>query len=494
MSTTNYPTLKFPNNFLWGTATAAFQIEGHPEEYLAKLSDWSEWIDRTDKVLKPTNDGRAANHYEQMMEDVELMRGLNSNAYRFSFNWARLHRGPGSFDENTAKFYDSLLDQLLQENLNPTKRSRRIEPFATIIHFVLPNWLAKEGGWENPKTAHEFANFTKFLVQRYGNRIKYWITHNEPNIFLGFGYESGIWPPGYENDWNRYFKAYQGLLLGHQLAYKAIKEVNPRAQVGFSQNLYCFEKPQEHLYTKAWQSLDACPNVIRSQLHNNMFIESCLEMDALDFLGVNYYTRFSYKLNPHAKDAANAKVDSAFWGELQKPVDGSLSNSLGWEIYPEGLYKVLTDKKLSKLLEGRPIYITENGYSHLENKPGTYAEALKTSENDFSKDIHDNYRIKFIRDHLIAVHKAIREGANIQGYFYWSLLDNFEWALGMDPRFGLIHVDQQNFTRTPKSSYRYYAEVAKNNGLAINQHTPKDNHSNQSCNIPTENLLSHPGA
>jgi beta-glucosidase len=130
---------------------------------------------------------------------------------------------------------------------------------------------------------------------------------------------------------------------------------------------------------------------------------------------------------------------------------------------------VLSDKKLTKLLEDRPIFITENGYSHLENKPGTYAQALTNAESDFSKDIKDNYRIKFIRDHLIAVHKAISEGANIQGYFYWSLLDNFEWALGMDPRFGLIHVDQQSFARTPKSSYHYYADIAKNNGLIINQ-------------------------
>ncbi len=450
----NYPVLKFPNNFLWGTATAAFQIEGHPEEYLGKLSDWAEWLDREDKVQRPTNDGRAVNHYEHMIEDVGLIRGLNSNAYRFSFNWARLHRSPGVFDENAAKFYDSLLDQLLQNNQAPNQRSGRIEPFATIIHFVLPNWLAKEGGWENPKTAHEFANFTKFLVQRYGNRIKYWITHNEPNIFLGFGYESGIWPPGYENDWTRYFKAYQGLLLGHQLAYKAIKEVNPNAQVGFSQNLYCYESYDEKLVTHKWQSLDAMPNALRKQIHNYAFIESCVELDALDFLGVNYYTRFSYKLNPHAKDPTNPNLEASFWGELNdlsKLSDEVKDNSLGWELYADGLYKVLTEKKLTKLLEGKPIYITENGYCQVEST---------------DKDIDDSYRIKYIREHLIAVHKAINSGVNICGYFYWSLLDNFEWALGMKPRFGLIHVDHQSFTRTPKASYHYYSEISKNNGLA----------------------------
>lgn len=443
--------LKFPNKFTWGTATAAFQIEGHPEETLGQLSDWSEWITKKDKVLSPTGDGNAVNHYEHMMEDVELIRGMNNNSYRFSFNWARLHRGPGQFDENAAKFYDSLLDQLLQDKAGLDKKSR-IEPYATIVHFAIPTWLAKEGGWENPNTANEFQKFTEFLVKRYGERIKFWMTHNEPNIYLGFGYESGIWPPGYSNDWNRYFKAYQGLLLGHQLAYKTIKEYSPNAQVGFAQNLYSYESKDESLHEKKWQSANAMPNAVRKQLHNYAFIESCIEMDTLDFLGVNYYTRFSYKLNPKAKDNADPNVDSSFWGELDPHTD-SETNSLGWEIYPEGLYKVLTDKKLTTMLEGRPIYITENGYSHIETD---------------KQDIEDEYRIKFIRDHLIAIHRAINEGANVRGYFHWSLLDNFEWALGMKPRFGLIHVDHSSFVRTKKSSYDYYAQIALNNGLALN--------------------------
>ncbi|MDD9898815.1 MAG: family 1 glycosylhydrolase [Candidatus Melainabacteria bacterium] len=448
MTSTRKTSLNFPNKFYWGTATAAFQIEGHPEETLGKLSDWSEWIEREDKVLRPTNDGKAVAHYEHMMEDVELIRGLNSNAYRFSFNWARLHRGPGEFDENTAKFYDSLLDQLLQDKAGVERKSR-VEPFATIVHFTIPSWLAKEGGWENPNTAYEFQKFTEFLAKRYGDRIKFWVTHNEPNIFLGFGYESGIWPPGYQNDWNRYFKAYQGLLLGHQLAYKTIKSVNSDAQVGFAQNLYAYEALDEALCDHKWQSIDAMPNALRKQLHNYAFIESCIELDTLDFLGVNYYTRFSYTLNPQAKDAADSKVDSSFWGELAKRGDAP-ANGLGWELYAEGLYKVLTEKKLSRMLEGRPIYITENGYSHIE---------------ETEQDIEDKYRVKFIRDHLIAVHRAINEGANVRGYFYWSLLDNFEWALGMKPRFGLVHVDHASFVRTKKQSYDYYAEIALNNAL-----------------------------
>lgn len=427
--------LKFPNKFLWGTATAAFQIEGHPEEYLGKLSDWSNWID-SGKVQEPTGEGRAVEHYQHLIEDVALIRGLNNNAYRFSFNWARLHRGPNEFDLNTVQFYKSLLEQL--------KASNRIEPFATIVHFVLPNWLAKEGGWTNPNTAKEFRNFTKFLLQNFGNDIKYWITHNEPNIFLNFGYESGIWPPGQVNDWSSYLKAYQGLLLGHQLSYQEIKSFNSNSQIGFAQNFYHFE---------AQEKIDQLPNVIRHQMHNFMFVDAVLELDALDFLGINYYTRFSYKLNPNAKDPYNHSTNSDIWGELtdmSKLNPNTEVNSLNWEIYPEGLYQVLTNKKLKSLLGERPIYITENGYSHVET--GT-------------EDLLDQYRINFIQRHLIAVHRAISEGVDVRGYFYWSLLDNFEWALGMNPRFGLVHVDHNNYTRKPKDSYHYYSKIAKANGL-----------------------------
>jgi beta-glucosidase len=453
--------LNFPNKFYWGAATAAFQIEGHPEEYLAKLSDWSEWIDREDKVLKPTNDGRAVNHYEHMHKDIDLIRNMNNNAYRFSFNWARIHRGPGQFDENALQFYESLLDQLDQKHLRIEDRKSAIEPFATLVHFVIPNWLAKEGGWENPKTAYEFENFTKKLIEKFGHRIKFWVTHNEPNIFLGFGYESGIWPPGKENDWTAYFKAYQGLLLGHQLAYNAIKSSNPKAQVGFAQNLYYYQAVAEE---------DMVPNVLRSQLHNYAFIDSCVQMNCLDFLGVNYYTRFSYKLNPNAKDPTREDLNHTLWGELRDMSElypeSVKKNNLGWELYPDGLFRVLTEKKMSDLLNGRPVYITENGYCHIEGNQSLDLKGNLQSVSGLEKnDIDDKYRIKFIQQHLIAVHKAIKSGVDIRGYFYWSLLDNFEWALGMKPRFGLIHVDHNSFVRTPKKSYYYYSEIAKNNAL-----------------------------
>lgn len=443
----------FPKNFIWGAATAAFQIEGHPDEYSQKLSDWSKWIDREDKVLKPTNEGQAVRHFDHLEEDIKLMKKLKLKAYRFSFNWAALHRGPGEFDLKTLDFYKKLIDKLLDDS-----EGAAIEPFPTLIHFVLPEWLAKEGGWENPQTAYEFENYTKFLLEHFGSKITNWTTHNEPNIFLWFGYESGIWPPGHQNDFNRYLKAYQGLLLGHQLAYKAIKESNSKAKIGFAQNLYAFQTKAEleeaKLSDELFKDSSSVPMAIRKQLHNYMFIESCAEINALDFLGINYYTRFAYDFNTQAKDSADTNMDSLVWAALENPSAKHHKevNDLNWEIYPDGLKQVLVDQKLKNIIADIPIYITENGYSCLETKRN-------------KADINDDYRISFIQKHLNAVHEAIDEGTNVQGYFYWSLLDNFEWALGMEPRFGLIHVDHKSFKRTPKDSYHYYQKICETNSL-----------------------------
>ncbi len=428
--------IQFPENFIWGAATAAYQIEGHPEESKRRLSDWSHWIRK--RVMKPSGGGLAIQHMEHLDEDMALIHQLNLGAYRFSFNWATLHRGPGKFDRKTIDFYKTLLAKL-----HPVKA------FATILHFTVPRWLAERGAWENPETAQEFANYTQMLVEEFGEHISHWITHNEPNIYLWFSYESGIWPPGYQNAWDRYLTAFQGLLLGHQLAYAAIKSKYPKAPVGFAQNLYHFEAEDD----KAKIAL-----YLRSQIHNYAFIEACSDMQALDFLGINYYTRFKYKFNPSASDSANPRMRSCIWAELMQ-LD-SATNDLGWEIYPEGLYKVLKDPKLASMLGSRPIYITENGYSCLENKKHPGAKLERSLSRSASPDMEDSYRIEFIKAHLEACHRALSEGVNLQGYFYWSLLDNFEWALGMEPRFGLVHVDHKTYERKPKDSYRYYAQIA----------------------------------
>lgn len=498
--------LKFPKDFKWGTATAAFQIEGHPDEYSQKLSDWSTWLDDETRVIQPSNSGRAVDHWSHAKEDIQLIKGLNTNSYRFSFNWAAIHRGPDLFDEETLKFYEQLL-----EKLTSTKDGlQAVEPFATLVHFVLPKWLSDQGGWENPNTAYEFANFTKVLVKRFGKYIKNWITHNEPNIFLWFGYESGIWCPGYQNAWDQYLKAFQGILLGHQLAYKTIKEIDASAQVGYAQNMYAFHtlnkaedllemqsnrelSLEERIHNlrnyntqkQAWHNSAIVPTIMRNKLHNMLFIEAFQEMGAMDFLGVNYYSRLTYDLNSEAKDPVNPNQKSDIWSESislkEKYPKQIQTNNLGWEIYPEGLYEILTDQKLKSVIGDIPIYITENGYCHVEDEswianlspadknhdenPKAANKQDQQNCNSNQKDINDQYRIDFLNSHLTAIHKAIEDGANIQGYFYWSLLDNFEWAMGMSPRFGLIHVDHDSFERKPKDSYHHYAEICKQNSI-----------------------------
>lgn len=436
---------KFPDNFIWGTATAAYQIEGHEDEVQNKLSDWSNWIDHN--VMQPTNQGSAIKHIEHLDQDLKLIHDLGAGAYRFSFNWATLHRGPGQFCEDTLDFYRRLLDGLGD-----------VEPMATIWHFTLPQWIAEKGGWENSETPQHFREYTEFLLKHFGDKIKNWLTINEPNIFLWFGYESGIWPPGHMNSWEKYLKAYEGMSAGHHLAYKAIKKYNPELQVGFAQNLYYLEAQSKSDHDAVFASVG-----LRKKVHNHSFIESCIDLDALDFLGVNYYTRLKFKFNDHAKDPINPENHSILNIELLAPDEKT--NDLGWEIYPDGLFKVLTDPALMKLLEDRPIYITENGYSCLEDKEHPGCQSENSNSEHSTKDVDDGYRIEFIKEHLDAIHRALQVNKNISGYFYWSLFDNFEWALGMEPRFGLIHVDHESYERTPKASYNYYAQVCKLNSI-----------------------------
>lgn len=465
-------TMNFDKSFIWGAATAAFQIEGHDEEYQNKLSDWANWIDTPDKVKAPSGDGMAIKHIDHLDEDLDLMKELGIQAYRFSFNWAMLHRAPDQFDDKTIAFYHKLLEGL---------EARGIEAYATLEHFTLPIWISDTGGWTNADNAKHFESYTKLIVKEFGRYISKWITLNEPNIYLWFGYESGIWPPGKINAWQDYLKAYQGMALGHMLAYRAIKTAKPNDQIGIAQNLYAFQNfnqiknPDE----PKWMSEEAVPTALRKQLHNLAFIEICKEMDTLDFLGVNYYTRFSYKFDPQSKQNSGEpdtklQHENTIWGELltlselsdtesgldandqnhNKPnaaIDCTRrpsTNDLSWEVYPEGLKEALIDPALLNIIGDLPVYITENGYATLESRSGSSLE--------------DQARIDFLDNHLKAISEANDSGANVQAYFYWSLFDNFEWALGMEPRFGLIHVDYSNeFKRSPKKSFYYYQKLIK---------------------------------
>lgn len=282
-------------------------------------------------------------------------------------------------------------------------RRRRIKPLVTLHHFTNPLWVAERGGWENPSTVGYFESYVRYTVTQLADLCDFWVTINEPYIILSEGYLWGNWPPG-KRDPFAAFRAEKNLMRAHRDAYQIIHTIQPKARVGIAHSLASIRLPLRAWYSSFWER--AIVDRAGPQ----------------DFIGVNYYRSISPRVfNP--------------WGR-----GGSLQRSdSGWEIYPEGLYCILKDLRKFNL----PIYITENGIA----------------------DAEDEKRANFISDHLVAVWRALQEGVDIRGYFYWSLLDNFEWAHGFGPRFGLVEVDNKTMKRTIRPSAQVYARIAKRNAL-----------------------------
>ena len=398
-------TLKFPDGFLWGAATSAHQVEG------GNVNDWSEWEKKNAKRLakkarkyyqswqqekfpemsQPKNyiSGRACDHYHRFKEDFALAKSLNHNAHRFSIEWSRIEPKEGKIDQKEIEHYRQVLLALREQGL---------EPFATLYHWPLPNWLAEKGGWLNPKAPYYFDRYVKIISENLFDEVKFWITINEPVMFAFNGYLKGKWPPQKKSIF-KYLKVLSNLIKAHKLAYQSLHLIDLDCQVGISKNDIYFEGIP--LADYFWD--DYFRNKIKKEQ---------------DFMGLNYY--FHSRLGGNKNESVS---------------------DLNWEIYPEGIYHVLKDlKKYNK-----PIYITENGLA----------------------DKSDKKRAQFIKDHLYWIHKAIKEDVNVRGYFYWSLLDNFEWDKGFWPRFGLVEVDFQTFERKIRPSAYQYAKVCKNNKLDL---------------------------
>ena len=403
--------IKFPNNFFWGAATSAHQVEG------GNVNDWSEWekgsaeylVKKAEKYWQPWQkekfpemfwtgnyiSGRACDHYHRFKEDFDIAKSLNHNVHRFSIEWSRIEPKEGKIDQKEIEHYRQVLLAL---------KERNIEPFVTLYHWTLPIWLAKKGGWLNPKTPYYFDRYVKIIGENLFNEVKFWITLNEPNIYASNSYLKGNWPPASPSQGGpqqksifKYQKVINQLIKAHQLAYRSLHLIDLDCQVGIAKNNIYFENIPFAKYF--W---------------NSYFLNKI--KDQQDFIGLQYY----------------------FHSRLFRNKNKSVSD-LGWEIYPEGIYHVLKELKKYKKM----IYITENGLA----------------------DVDDNKRAKFIKDHLIWVHKAIEEGVDVGGYFYWSLLDNFEWDKGFWPKFGLVEVDSKTFERKVRPSAYEYAKICKNNGF-----------------------------
>ncbi len=397
------PKVKFPKNFYWGAATSAHQVEG------GQVNDWSEWEKgNAERLAREAKDywqkwqqekfpemfqsrnyisGRACDHYHRFKEDFGIAKDLNHNAHRFSIEWSRIEPKEGRIDEKEIEHYRQVLVAL---------KERGLEPFVTLYHWPLPNWLAKKGGWLNPKAPYYFDRYVKIISENLFDYVRFWITINEPNVYSGASYFRGIWPPQ-EKSILKYFKVLNSLVKAHRLAYQSLHLIDLDCQVGISKNNVYFENIPlgDYFWNKCFLN----------KIKNNQ-----------DFIGLNYYAHRRFPKNK------NLSV-----------------SDMGWEIYPEGVYHVL--KGLKKY--NKPIYITENGLA----------------------DKSDKKRAQFIKDHLVWVHKAIEEGIDVKGYFYWSLLDNFEWDKGFWPRFGLVGVDYQTFERKIRPSAEIYARICKENSL-----------------------------
>lgn len=348
--------------------------------------------------------GSACNHYHLYEQDFDWLVKLNQNAFRFSLEWSRVEPEEGQFDLKEIGHYREYLLAL---------KNRGMKTMVTLHHFTNPLWLTEMGGWANKKVVFYFSRFAKRMFEEYADLIDFWITINEPLIHSALGYLQGRWPPQKRNP-ILFLKVIKNQIKAHQQVYEDFHHSTRTVLVGIAKNNQFFEPASDF-------SLNKVPCRLADYLWNRHFLNKT--KNHLDFIGLNYYF--------HNKIVFPFKIRN----------DNKLVSDLGWEIYPQGIYQVL--KQLKKY--GLPIYITENGIA----------------------DKQDKRRKDFIKDHLYWTHRAIKEGADVRGYFHWSLMDNLEWDLGFEPRFGLLEINYQTLERKPRPSAFYYAKICKDNGLFL---------------------------
>lgn len=385
--------MRVPNDFLWGAGTSAHQVEGDN-----RLNDWWAW---EHVPLVPEPSGMACDHYNQYETDLDIAKRLGHNAYRFSIEWSRVERSPGHFSEEELTHYEKVIQAC---------RARKIVPVVTLHHFTNPMWFAAEGGWASSRSPEHFARYAKRVVERFQYRIPWWITINEPTVLVYYGYLCGTWPPG-KRSIPMAIRALKNLVQAHRLAYTAIHAhakssdwlFNP--YVGIAHHIRCYDPCRWRSKADRWAAK------IRHRLANEWVLNAC--RGTMDFIGLNYYTRDFIRFP--------GRVCPPWHHDGQRPRSG-----MDWEIYPEGLRRVLADLKQY----GLPVLIAENG----------------VCADD------DEVRWDFIRTHVGEMAKAMVGGANVAGYLYWSLMDNFEWAHGFRPRFGLVEVDYNTMERKIRPS------------------------------------------
>jgi beta-glucosidase len=436
--------MTFPDGFLWGAATSSYQIEGATGEDGRGESIWDRFCKTPGNIADGSDGSIACDHYHRFEGDVALMRELGLGAYRFSMAWPRIFpTGSGPVNDKGLDFYKRLCDALI---------AAKIEPFCTLYHWDLPQALEDEGGWRSRSTAQRFADYAHEVSLALSDRVKFWITHNEPWCTAVLGHKRGIHAPGIKDHAASLIAAHH-VLLSHGLALPAIRANVPGAEVGAALNLTqampASDRPED---IDAFRRLDGTYNrwfldplhgrgypgdILRDLKRRDVAFELAeADLDVIatpaDFLGINYYTRSV--CHDRAREGPPAEREQT---------------EMGWEVYPEGLYQVL----LRVHLDYRPrrIFITENGASYSDGPDG-------------SGTVDDQRRIQYLKSHVEKAADALRAGVPLVGYFAWSLLDNFEWGHGYAQRFGMIYVDYATQHRIPKQSARWYRDLIARNG------------------------------
>lgn len=449
----------FRDDFMWGAATAAYQIEGAYNEDNKGLSVWDVFSHKEGSVKDCSNGDVACDHYHRYKEDIKLMADMGLKTYRLSLSWPRIiPTGTGKVNEKGLSFYDKVIDELLKNN---------ITPMVTLFHWDYPNELYKRGGILNRDSSDWFAEYTKVVVERISDRVKYFITLNEPQCYVNLGHKNGTHAPGVLLDDSYINEGIHNMLLAHGKSVQAIRSyAKSDCQVGFApvvqysvpltDSIEDIEAAKEHMfsckYGDTWNAALWLDPVFKGQYPNDvdlifkdktpMIHTGDMETicQPIDFFGYNYYQSDIIKYD----EKSGTPV-------MCQPEVGFPHNSLRWKFTPRGMYYA---SKFFYERYKKPIIITENGMSNLD----FVAQDGK---------VYDPQRIEYMQTHLHYLKKTAEDGVDLLGYMHWSLMDNFEWGEGLNERFGMIHVDYQTLKRTRKESSYWYENVIKTNGADL---------------------------
>ena len=448
----------FKKDFVWGVATSSYQIEGAAFEDGRGLSIWDVYA----------SDGRcfnghtgeiACDHYHRFEEDIKLMKELGVKAYRFSIAWPRIiPNGIGEVNQKGIDFYNRLIDCIIENG---------ITPYITLFHWDLPFELEKKGNWSNPDSPKWFLEYAKVVFKEFGDRVKHFITFNEPQCFIGNGYFYGTQAPGLKCQNSELVVKAHNIMLAHGLAVREFRKMVPDGKIGYAPKgsvtipasdskedieaaRKCYFDATEELCVKSvsWWSdpimLGHYPEETEAFKKLEKYLPSTYKEDLkiisepIDFYGQNIYNGSLIRATENGYEKVNYPMETAV-------------NSMGWPVTPKALY--WSPKFLYERYK-KPIMITENGM------------ACHDSVSDDGK-VHDQNRIDFVSGYLKELNRAIEDGVDVAGYMYWSFMDNFEWAYGYAPRFGLVYVDYNDLKRIPKKSFYWYKKVIENNGTDL---------------------------